>query len=97
MKHAPNAFLNTDLLDYLKNNVITDLVICGSMTHMCIDASVRAAADFGFNNTVIGDACATKDLTLNVETVKAKEVQIAFLAALNGTFAEVKTTEEFLS
>lgn len=96
VKHAPNAFINTDLLDYLKENQITDLVICGSMTHMCIDSTVRAAADFGFDNVVIGDACATKDLTLNGETVKVKEVQIAFLAALNGTFSEVKTAEEYL-
>ncbi|MES2545333.1 MAG: cysteine hydrolase family protein [Bacteroidota bacterium] len=96
VKHAPNAFKNTDLQDYLNDNQITNLVICGSMTHMCIDASVRAAADFGFNNIVIGDACATKDLSYNGETVKAKDAQIAFLAALNGTFAEIKTTIDYL-
>ncbi|SOS52779.1 Uncharacterized isochorismatase family protein YddQ (fragment) [Tenacibaculum dicentrarchi] len=53
------------------------------MTHMCVDATTRAAKDFGFECTVISDACATKNIEINNETVKAKEVQKAFLGALN--------------
>jgi len=67
------------------------------MTHMCVDATVRAAKDFGFNCTVISDACATRDLTINGETVKAVEVQKSFLAAFNGFYASVKTTKEYLA
>jgi len=96
IKHFPNSFRETELLDYLKSNGITNLVICGMMTHMCIDTTTRAAFDLGFKCTVIGDACATKDLALNGETVNAKEVQAAFLAALHGTFAEIKLAKEFI-
>jgi nicotinamidase-related amidase len=53
VKHYPNSFWETELLDYLKSNKITDIVVCGMMTHMCIDATVRAAKDFGFNITLI--------------------------------------------
>jgi nicotinamidase-related amidase len=67
------------------------------MTHMCIDTTTRAAYDLGFNCTVIGDACATKNLAFNGETVEAKKVNIAFLSALDGTFAEVKTAKEFIN
>lgn len=41
-KNFPNSFRETQLLDYLKANEITDLVVCGIMTHMCVDATVRA-------------------------------------------------------
>lgn len=95
-KHFPNSFRDTDLLDYLKGNGIENLVICGMMTHMCIDATTRAAKDFGFNCILIGDACATKDLEVKGEIVKAKDVQNGFLAALNYFYSSVVTTKEYL-
>jgi nicotinamidase-related amidase len=96
IKHFPNSFRETELLEYLKSKNITDLVVCGMMTHMCVDATVRAAKDDGFNCTVISDACATRDLEINGEAVKAAEVQKSFLAAFNGFYATVKTTRQYL-
>jgi nicotinamidase-related amidase len=95
VKHSPNSFRETGLLDYLKGKNITDLVVCGMMTHMCVDATVRAAKDFGFNITLIGDACATKDLEINGQKVNAKEVQNSFLAALGYFYATVTTATDF--
>jgi nicotinamidase-related amidase len=96
VKHFPNSFRRTELFDFLYSNNITDLVICGMMTHMCVDATVRAAKDLGFNCVVIGDACATKDLEFGGEKVMASEVQKSFLAALNYFYAAVKTTNQYL-
>lgn len=96
VKHYPNSFRDTELLVYLKEKGITNLVICGMMTHMCIDATVRAAKDYGFDVELIGDACATKDLEINGNTVKASDVQNSFLAALNYSYATVKTTTQYL-
>ena len=76
--------------------VLDGLVIVGMMTHMCVDATTRAAKDLGFTCTVIGDACATKDLFIHDQSVKAKDVQNAFLAALSYFYATVVTTEEYL-
>jgi nicotinamidase-related amidase len=97
VKHYPNSFRETELLDFLKGNNITDLVICGMMTHMCVDATARAAKDFGFNITLIEDACATKDLEIHGQVVKAVEVQKSFLAALNNFYTTVKTTHQYLT
>jgi len=97
VKHYPNSFRETELLDFLKSKEISELVICGMMTHMCIDSTVRAAFDLGFKSILIGNACATKDLELDGEKVNAKEVQIAYLAGLNGSFTEVKKTADFIS
>ncbi|RZT96156.1 nicotinamidase-related amidase [Ancylomarina subtilis] len=96
IKHYPNSFRETNLWDYLKSMDIEKLVICGMMTHMCVDATVRAAKDYGFECLVVGDACATKNLEINHETVKASDVQKAFLSALNYFYASVVTTEQFL-
>src|SRR5262245_31704034 len=47
-KHFPNGFRETRLLEHLRQAGIQELVIAGMMTHMCIDATTRAAADLGF-------------------------------------------------
>jgi len=85
------------LLDYLKTDNIRELVICGMMTHMCVDATVRAAKDFGFNITLISDACATKDLEINGQIVKSDNVQNSFLAAIEYFYGSIKTTQEYLN
>lgn len=96
LKHYPNSFRNTELLEYLKSKNITELVFTGMMTHMCIDATVRAAKDFEFDCTVIGDACATRDLEINGTTVKAADVQTSFLSALSFFYASVVNTKDYL-
>lgn len=96
-KYYPNSFRETELLDYLKSKNITELVIVGMMTQMCVDATVRAAKDFEFECTVIGDATATRDLEVIGKQVKAVDVQTAFLAGLSMFYADIKNTEDYLS
>lgn len=97
LKHYPNSFRETDLLEQLQRLDIEHVVICGMMTHMCIDATVRAAFDFGFQCTVIHDACATKDLSFKNATIPAVYIHNTILASLNGVYANVMSTEEFLA
>ncbi|ENQ3106226.1 cysteine hydrolase [Bacillus cereus] len=96
-KNYPNSFRETNLFELLKQEGIEHLVICGMMTHMCIDTTVRAASDLEFGCTVIEDACTTKDLVFNDETIQAKRVHTAFMGALEKMFANVIKTTEFLS
>ena len=95
-KHFPNSFRETGLLAHLKSNSITHLVICGMMTHMCVDATVRSAKDFGFECTLISDACATKHLSINGKTISATDVHHSFLAALNYYYASVIPAKEII-
>lgn len=96
-KHFPNSFRNTNLLEKLKVFGIENLVIAGAMTHMCIDATTRAAFDFGFNCTVIEDACATKNLEYNCKTINASEVHGSFIAALGSVYAKIMNTTDYLN
>ena len=93
-KHSPNGFLGTPLLEWLRQNDVTSLVIAGMMTHMCIDSTTRAAADLGFACVLAHDACATRPLSYGAVAVSAADVHSAFLAALDGTFARVLGAEE---
>lgn len=89
VKHAPNSFFGTGLHAELQALGISRLTVCGMMTHMCIDTTVRAARDYGYTVTLLEDACATRDLVRQGQGVPAATVQQAFLAALHGTFAKV--------
>ena len=89
IKRYPNSFLETELDEYLKSLRVDTLIVCGMMTHMCVDTTVRAAMDYGYQVKLAANACATMDLTLNGETIPAETVQKAFIAALDGVFATV--------
>lgn len=96
-KHFANSFRDTELLATLRQAGVSKLVICGMQTHMCVEAAARAAADLGFDVTVIHDACATRALPFNGAEVPAAQVHAAALAALSGTYARVVSTAELLA
>lgn len=95
LKHFPNSFRDTELLSFLKQESINDLVICGMQTNMCVDATVRAACDLGFSCTVISDACAAANLEYNNIKVNGETVHVSFLAALKMAYARVVKLEEY--
>ena len=97
VKNSPNSFRGTPLLELLKEEGIDHLTICGAMSHMCIDATVRAAFDFGFHCTVAEDACATRDLSFQGRTVQAAEVHAAFMAALAVPYAQILSTAALIA
>ncbi len=70
-KAWPNAFRETSLEDDLRTRGVDELVVCGMMTAMCVDATVRAGADLGFRTTVAHDACATCELEFGGQSVPA--------------------------
>ena len=93
-KNFPNSFRATSLEQTLKGLGVKNLVVAGMMTHMCVDATVRHAADLGYKITLLGDACATRAQSYAGEQVPARQVHAAFLAALNGFYAKVVASHE---
>ena len=94
-KEDVNSFKDTDLLEYLKKNDITRLVLIGMQTHLCLEAATRAAHDFGFECVVIEDACATKDVKYGDKVVKAEDVHYSTLATINNTYGKVINLKTF--
>jgi nicotinamidase-related amidase len=96
-KASPNSFVDTALAAELRDRGTADLVVAGMMSSMCVDATVRAAADLGFSPTVVHDACAAPDLEFNGTDVPGAVVHAAFMAALADGYAEVTSAAELLS
>jgi nicotinamidase-related amidase len=96
-KPFPSSFRQTPLLEHLLKENISQLLIAGMMTHMCIDTTVRAVADLGFSCLLAHDACAARYLSFAGREITAGDVHTAYCAALNGLFAEVLSTEDILS
>lgn len=95
IKSYPNSFKETILHNELKQKKIEQLVICGMMTHMCVDSTTRQATELGYTSILIADACATKDLNYQTQIVTADQVQAAFLCALTN-FSTVINTDDYL-
>jgi len=96
-KHFPNSFRETDLLPHLQRANFRQVVIAGMQTHMCVDATTRAAADYGYACLIAHDACATRSLQFDGRVVSAADVQTAFLAALNGSYGKVMSAESIIA
>jgi nicotinamidase-related amidase len=95
-KHFPNSFHQTPLLQELQARGIDHAVVVGAMSHMCIDATTRAAHDLGLKCTLIHDACATRDLEFRGKKVEAAEVHASFMAALAWWYADLQAAADFV-
>lgn len=96
IKNYPNSFLKTDLKEYLDKLEIKSIIVVGAMTHMCIDATIRAGSDFGYNCTVVSDACATKSLEFDGKKISSEFVHGTIMAALEFAYAKVVYTQNIL-
>ncbi|AHL75455.1 Isochorismatase [Stutzerimonas stutzeri] len=96
LKHYINSFRETELKAILDQHGIEAVIIVGNMSHMCVDGITRAAVDFGYDTTVLHDACATRDLEFDGVKVPAEHVHAAFMAALRFGYAPVVSTAEYL-
>ncbi|MCP1240254.1 cysteine hydrolase [Acetobacter lovaniensis] len=96
-KNYPNSFRKTGLKKLLDQHDVDEVVITGAMSHMCVDATTRAANDLGYRTVTVHDACATRDLEFGGITTPAAQVHAALMAALAFMYGKVISTEEFLT
>lgn len=95
-KNYPSSFLKTNLQDELEKAGITSLTVCGMMTHMCIDTTVRVAQNYGYDVTLVDDACTTKDLAVKDQVIDAETVHNTYMGSLAQGFAEIVNTEDII-
>lgn len=95
-KHYPNSFRETGLQMELDRLGARRLVVAGMMTLMCVDATVRAAFDLGYELDVVHDACAARALRFVDMDIPAQAVHGAFLAALGMVYARTLSTRDFM-
>lgn len=93
IKNRYNAFANTKLHEQLKRLNIEKISICGFMTNFCCESTTRSAHDLDYYVDFILDATGTPG-TENINESKMRDI-IGEL--LDGYFARVFTTEEYLA
>ena len=81
-----SGFANTDLDLQLKKHGIHRLIVIGLIAHTCVEATVRYAAELGYDVTVIKDA--TADYS-DEEMHAALDVNIPNYASAIGTTDEI--------
>lgn len=81
-----SGFANTDLDLQLKKHGIHQLIVMGLIAHTCVEATVRYAAELGYEVTVVGDA--TADYS-NEEMHAALDVNIPNYASAIVTTNEI--------
>jgi len=96
VKHAPNAFVGTELGELVDAAGRADLVIAGFMTHMCVTFTAEGAFLRGDRATVVADACATRALPSLADAVPAAELHRAALATIGDLYAVVVASADEL-
>lgn len=99
-KTTPSAFAGTALEAELHARGIRTLVLTGLMTHMCVSATAFDAAPRGYQSLIVSDACATRDLDLDLEdggVLGHRELHRAALRGVSDVVAEVRTTADVLA
>ncbi len=89
-KNYPSSFEKTNLDEKLKTLDVSNIVLAGFMTHMCINSTARAGFNHGYSPTIIASTTATRALPMvGGDMVPAKTVHEASLAAVADLFALV--------
>ncbi len=80
-KHRYSAFYNTDLEIYLRGFGITDLIITGIMTSICVESTARDAFFRDFRVFVIADATAAGEEALHINSLKILAYGFAYITS----------------
>lgn len=78
-KHRYNAFYDTPLDVYLSANDVSELLVGGVTTHVCVESTMRSAFDRDYDATVLADCTASPD----------PAVKQAALDRIDGSFGSV--------
>ena len=88
-KPGKGAFHATDLEKILANHGITQLLVCGVTTEVCVSTTVREANDRGFNCLVVEDCCASYFPEFHVSA-------LAMIVAQGGIFGWVASSNTLI-
>lgn len=70
VKTGYSAFRGARLKDWLRRRKVRDLVICGVMTHLCVESSARDAFDEGLRVFIPADASAAPTEALHLSALR---------------------------
>jgi nicotinamidase-related amidase len=84
-KPGYSAFERTDLEPVLASRGITQLILCGITTEVCVSSTLRAAVDRGYRCVTVSDACASAYPDLHDASLRTIEVEGGVFGAVLDT------------
>lgn len=97
-KTYPGCFTGTDLDEWLAARSVDELVLCGFMTHMCVDSTARQALHADLAAIVLADATGTLDVEApDGTTIPARQVHETELAVIGSAFASIVNTADWIA
>jgi nicotinamidase-related amidase len=92
-----SGFHNTDLDTILRARDVDTVVICGTVTNVCCESTVRDAAHREYKVIVVADACAAQPYPdMGWGALTAEEVQRVTLTVMAHEFGEVTNTQDLI-
>ncbi len=92
-----SGFHNTDLDTILRARDVDTVVICGTVTNVCCESTVRDAAHREYKVIVVADACAAQPYPdMGWGALTAEEVQRVTLTVMAHEFGEVTQTQDLI-
>lgn len=88
-KPGRGAFAHTDFELLLRIKGISNLIICGVTTDVCVTSTLREANDRRFDCVLVSDACAAGEVALHDGAIQSIKEE-------GGIFGAVTTAEELL-
>jgi len=93
-----SGFHGTDLDTVLRSRDVETLIVCGTVTNVCCDTTIRDAVHREYKVIALSDACAAMPYPdLGFGEVTAEEVQKVALTTFAYEFGEVTTSEDILA
>ena len=91
-KSYSSAFLETELEDWCGQQGITQLIVAGMMTELCVDATIQSAFERGYQVLVPQGCCATYDN----EYLTAEQAEAYYEQKIwQGRYAQVFSLDDF--
>jgi nicotinamidase-related amidase len=97
VKKVPNAFVDTELGQYVDAAGHKDVIVVGFMTHMCVTFTAEGAFLRGNRPTVVADACATRPLPSAGIDLPASQIHHSALATIGDLYGVVVASEKSLT
>lgn len=96
-KHVHNALTDSGLHEWLQQENIHHLIICGMRTEQCCETTARVASDLGYQVTFVTEATLTFPMTHDGKTLSASELKHHTETVLVNRFATLSSVEACLA
>lgn len=95
-KTLPDAFINTDLAEWLRGRGIGTVTVAGFMTHNCDLATILHGMHAGFAMEFLADASGSLPYANRAGSASGEEIHRVMTVVMQSRFAAVLTTAEWL-